>query len=98
MPQPSRILDRLAGLETEYAIRFTHDAPQGTRPPDHTLYTALLAELRRHTRTVPADHGKEGVFLQTGGAVWYEKAIYRPFALIEGATPECRGPLQLLRC
>jgi hypothetical protein len=47
--------------------------------------------------TVPARHPKEGVFTATGGSVWYEVDYpYDDSGLIEGATPECRGPRQLL--
>ena len=47
--------------------------------------------------TVPAKHFKEGIFSAAGGALWFEAE--RPSAgggLIEGATPECRTPKQLL--
>jgi proteasome accessory factor A len=43
--------------------------------------------------------GKPGLFLATGGAVWFESL--RPstgMGLIEGATPECRSPRDLLAC
>lgn len=52
-----------------------------------------MAALHRRVPTVPAKHFKEGVFTANGGAVWFEAE--RPAAgggLIEGATPECRGP------
>ena len=94
---PSRVFDRLIGLETEYAIRF-HPS-DSTAPPlnKYGLYVALRAELQRRIPTVPAKHFKEGVFTATGGAVWFEAE--RPSAgggLIEGTTPECRGPHQTI--
>ena len=52
-----------------------------------------MAALQQRVPTVPAKHFKEGVFTANGGAVWFEAE--RPAAgggLIEGATPECRGP------
>lgn len=61
------------------------------------MYQALLRCLRLRVVTVPAKHFKEGVFLATGGAVWFETE--RPAdgqGLIEGSTPECRGPRELL--
>jgi Pup amidohydrolase len=92
------ILDRLVGLETEYAIRF-HPREEGTASPSRFhLYQALIARLKRHVLTAPARHIKEGVFLANGGAVWFETD--RPAGgggLIEGSTPECRGPLQVVR-
>ncbi len=92
------ILDRLVGLETEYAIRF-HPREEGSDTPSRfDLYQALIDRLKRHVLTAPARHIKEGVFLANGGAVWFETG--RPAGgggLIEGSTPECRGPLQVVR-
>ncbi|MFW6170255.1 MAG: proteasome accessory factor PafA2 family protein [Planctomycetota bacterium] len=93
-----KILDRLVGLETEYAIRFQPREDGADSPSRFQLYQALIARIHRHVPTVPAKHFKEGVFLANGGAVWFETE--RPAAgggLIEGATPECRGPSELLR-
>ena len=92
------ILDRLVGLETEYAIRFRPREGVTESPARFHLYQALITRLKRHVLTAPARHFKEGVFLANGGAVWFETE--RPAAgggLIEGATPECRGPLQVVR-
>jgi hypothetical protein len=92
------ILDRLVGLETEYAIRFRPREGVTESPTRFHLYQALITRLKRHVLTAPARHFKEGVFLANGGAVWFETE--RPAAgggLIEGATPECRGPLQVVR-
>jgi proteasome accessory factor A len=47
--------------------------------------------------TAVARHFKEGVFLANGAAVWFEAE--RPSAgggLVEGATPECHGPRELI--
>ncbi|MHB8971807.1 MAG: proteasome accessory factor PafA2 family protein [Pirellulaceae bacterium] len=92
------ILDRLVGLETEYAIRFHPRDGAATSPGRFQLYQALVARLKRHVLTAPAKHFKQGVFLANGGAVWFEAE--RPAAgggLVEGATPECRGPLEVVR-
>jgi proteasome accessory factor A len=62
------------------------------------LYQSVVAALRRRTLTAPARHFKEGVFLANGGAVWFEAE--RPAAgggLIEGSTPEARGPREAVR-
>ena len=51
----------------------------------------------RRIPAVRAKHFKEGMFLANGGALWFEAE--RPAAgggLIEGATPECRGPAEVL--
>ncbi len=92
------ILDRLVGLETEYAIRFHTREGLESPPSRYHLYQALIARVKRHVLTARAKHFKEGLFLANGGAVWFEAE--RPAAgggLIEGATPECRGPLEVLR-
>jgi proteasome accessory factor A len=88
----------LVGLETEYAIRFRPRDGAATSPARFQLYQALLARLKRHVLTAPARHFKQGVFLANGGAVWFEAE--RPAAgggLIEGSTPECRGPFEVVR-
>ena len=91
-------LDRLIGLETEYALRFRPHQDATESPSRFHLYQAVVDRVRQHVLTVPAQHFKEGVFLANGGAVWFEAE--RPAAgggLIEGATPECRGPREVLR-
>lgn len=96
--EPIAVFDRLAGLETEYAIRFQ---PQGSleQPSRLRLYQQLLGALRRRVPAAEAMHFKEGVFLATGGAVWYETERMTPIhGLVEGSTPECRGPRQLVTC
>lgn len=90
------VFQRLVGLETEYAIRF-HSADAGASRSKFRLYEALIGSLCRRVLAVPAKHFKEGVFTANGGAVWFEAE--RPAAgggLIEGATPECRGPREAL--
>lgn len=92
-----RIFDRLVGLETEYAIRFRPADPTAPYLSRFRVYEAILAALKRRTLSVRARHFKEGVFLANGGAVWFEAE--RPAAgggLIEGATPECRGPREVV--
>lgn len=91
------MFDRLVGLETEYAIRFRPDDPAAQRPTDYELYRQFLGVLKRRVPTAPAEHWKEGVFTGYGGAIWFERVYYAGgTGLIEGATPECRGPRQVL--
>jgi Pup amidohydrolase len=89
------IFQRLIGLETEYALVIP---PTVSRLPSrHTIYTELVAALRTKIPCVRARSMKEGVFHAAGGAVWFETE--RPAlggGLIEGATPECRSPLELI--
>jgi Pup amidohydrolase len=94
------VLDRLVGLETEYAIRWS---PQGggAHPGNDVIYGAIADAVRRFVTTHPSERGEDAIraqmFTQNGGALNYE--VY-PHALrgglLEASTPECRGPSQLL--
>lgn len=98
------MLARLAGLETEYAVRFT-PAERGSglrprRPGNQVVYKALAAAVGDLVATRPgqrrgAEDGR--IFTQTGASLCYESFPEAPDGgLIEGGTPECRGPSQLL--
>ena len=92
------IFGRLVGLETEYAIRFHPSDEAAPVPSRFELFQALLKTLRRHVVAVRARHFKEGVFTANGGAVWFEtERMAVGGGLVEGATPECRGPRQVLQ-
>lgn len=89
------LFGRLMGQETEYAIRFS---PERSHPGNDRIYGFLAQAIGREVRTEPGLYpGRPQIFLQNGGDFHYE---YRPHraadGLIEGATPECRGPGQLL--
>jgi len=90
------VFQRLIGLETEYALALS--AAWGEALPNrYELFRQLVTALKRKLPAVDARHLKEGVFHAAGGAVWFETE--RPAAgggLIEGATPECRSPRQVL--
>lgn len=89
------VFQRLIGLETEYAL-FVPAAGQQL-PSRYALFGAVLAALRKKIPCARARTMKEGAFHAAGGAVWFETE--RPAlggGLIEGATPECRTPRQLL--
>jgi proteasome accessory factor A len=94
------MLDRLVGLETEYALRFQPFKAKQWRPSNGSLFRSLVAHVRGKVPVVAAIHQGNGWFLATGGCVKFE---HIPFYLlpasgfVEGATPECRGPRQLLR-
>ncbi len=83
------------GQETEYAIRFSSEK----RRPGHDLVYEVLAKIiGARVRTEPGMYaGRPQIFTQNGGAFHYE---YYPYCtdggLIEGATPECLSPAQLL--
>jgi hypothetical protein len=90
------VFERLIGLETEYALAVNR--PLGDEPgAKYRLFRQLMATVRQRIPSVEARHMKEGVFHAAGGAIWFETE--RPAdggGLIEGATPECRSPRQLL--
>ncbi len=91
------ILDRLMGLETEYALRFQPRADGGDRPSRFRQYRAVVDRVEQQVATARALHVKEGVFSANGGAIWFETAFPASGGgLIEGSTPECRTPRQLV--
>lgn len=91
-------LDRLAGLETEYALRFS-PAPGHARPRNDTLYTAIAEAIRARVHTLPGRRRltHDQLFTENGGSLYFERSPTEPDGgLIEAATPECRGPGQIL--
>jgi proteasome accessory factor A len=83
------------GQETEYAIRFSATL---SHPGNDRIYGVLARAIAQQVRTEPGLYpGRPQIFLQNGGGFHYEYRL-RHFSdgLIEGATPECRGPAQLL--
>ena len=89
------LFGRLFGQETEYAIRF---APERRHPGNDVIYDALAGAIAARVKTEPGFYPERPqIFTENGGAFHYE---YLPYCaeggLIEGATPECRGPAQLL--
>lgn len=96
--------NRLAGLETEYAIRFTPEADSDT-PNNAEIYAAIMAAVKqrvhvvakRAPETTPDGTHDGRAFVENGGAFNYEALSLAPGGgLLEGATPECRSPEQLL--
>jgi proteasome accessory factor A len=98
------MLDRLAGMETEYAIRFHPAHSEIGRVPNKLVFGQVLDYLRTKFPIVPSivDEGMSphAWFLANGGAVRFERILYFGFlpavGLLEGMTPECRGPRQLI--
>lgn len=89
-----RIFDRLIGLETEYAVVPTGSSePDGVFPSRLRCFRLLVAALGRRLPVVEAQHLKVGVFAANSSAVWFEAERFAvDTGLIEGSTPECRGP------
>jgi hypothetical protein len=103
------MLDRLLGLETEYAIRWTPDASSssgggsadasGARPAHDFVHIAITTAIakRQAARSGARETLHKQLFLQNGGAIYYEFLPHAPSdGLIEASTPECRGPSELL--
>ncbi len=88
----------LCGQETEYAIRFT-PAENFSRINNYSLYIKIRRAIKNHVATLPGDRMmyQEHFFIENGGAFNYE---FIPSAfdggLIEGGTPECQSPTELL--
>jgi proteasome accessory factor A len=89
------LFSRLLGQETEYAIRFS---PERRHPGNDVIYAALASAIAARVKTEPGFYAERPqIFTENGGAFHYEYLPYRAEGgLIEGATPECRGPAQLL--
>ncbi|BBM84743.1 hypothetical protein UABAM_03104 [Candidatus Uabimicrobium amorphum] len=91
------------GLETEYAIRFTPSKYFKKRRPDHTVvFFAMKEAISRIVKTCEGEGliaaQKKSFFVQNGGAFCYEHLPYAiEDGLLEGQTPECCTPLQLIR-
>lgn len=91
------MLDRLLGLETEYALRFS--TRSGGHPGNDVLFAAIARAVRAFVRVEPepGDDASTQLFTQSGGALYYEvlpEALHG--GLLEACTPECRRPSQLL--
>jgi proteasome accessory factor A len=95
------MFDRLIGLETEYAIRFHPSKAGGRRIRNSELFARLVRQIREKVPLAPAIVLDYGWFLGNGGALRFEKNPFLAFfplaGVVEGSTPECRGPRQLLQ-
>lgn len=98
------MFDRLIGMETEYALRFHPRPASGERIANADLFRRLLDHLRSKLPIAPSltieGFSPHTWFLANGGGVRFERILFFSFlrraGLVEGMTPECRGPLQLL--
>src|SRR5262245_30297837 len=77
------MLNRLLGLETEYAIRYSPRTPEpapsaalAARPSNELIFRALADAVRRlvttHAGERGGDPGRGQIFTQNGGALYYE--------------------------
>ncbi|MEC7520310.1 MAG: proteasome accessory factor PafA2 family protein [Myxococcota bacterium] len=98
---------RVAGIEQEYAIRYSPVGGEG-RPSHRRVFLAFLRTLSEELQPgIVAEERLDeleaaptpgmGAFVLNGGRVYYEALSKAPDGgLIELATPECRGANQLL--
>jgi Pup amidohydrolase len=89
----------LMGLETEYAVRYHPSNPEAgeLRPSDKELYDRLVIALNEVVPVVNAHTAEPTSFFATGGAIKFERFWQAcNTGLVEGATPECRSPRDLL--
>lgn len=91
MGEPLALLDRLLGLETEYAIRFSPESDART-PPHQLIYAAVRSAVGSLVSTKPGRMLRDEIFTENGGGFRYESSGLTDCGLIEGGTPECRGP------
>ncbi len=70
----------------------------GATPPRRKeLYKLFRAVLCRRFSMLPAMYKKEGDFVENGSLIHYEAQVHHfQDGLIEWASPECSGPMQLL--
>jgi Pup amidohydrolase len=98
----SRImLDRLIGLETEYATIVRLPADQKEAPSRRVVYDAICDEIAKRLPTARGLYDADAIFLANGGAFSMETSPTRtgmPGGLIEGATAEARSPAALVQC
>lgn len=90
---------RSIGLETEYAIAFSPRDNNNSKPSNYDIFLALKESIKKIVKSSPGDTAvaAERFFVENGGSFYYE-VIPTQFlsGLIEGATPECRSPAELL--
>lgn len=86
------MLQRLLGLESEYAIGVTpRDGPDA--PSNLDVYAAIRESIEAELCTRPGEGSLQQIFVENGGSFSYESLPWAPDAgLVEGATAEGRGP------
>ena len=96
---PFGLLSRYIGLETEYATVVEMPPDQQHPPSRQRVYDAVCRSLSKTIPTAKDRFDECQMFLATGGAVSLESSydwLDQPGGLIEGATPECVSPKDLL--
>ncbi|MAI70019.1 MAG: hypothetical protein CMM01_03805 [Rhodopirellula sp.] len=101
--QPSALVSRLIGLETEYAtlVLGTDEVQSHGLPAAQQVYSALCDVIRQDQPTVPGFFDHDQLFLANGAAVSFEShptMLQEPGGFLEIATPEVHAPSELLNC
>ena len=89
------MLQRLIGLETEYATLVRAPADQCEPPSRREVYDAVRRAIGRRLPVAPGRYDADTIFLANGGAFSLETSplkMREPGGLIEGATAETRSP------
>ncbi|MEO1525039.1 MAG: proteasome accessory factor PafA2 family protein [Planctomycetota bacterium] len=98
-----QLLNRLIGLETEYATMVFdhHEWSNEDLPSALEVYNGICDAIKRDQPTVGGLFDDEQMFLASGGAVTFESHPSQhamPGGLVEIATPEVASPDELLAC
>lgn len=99
--QRSPMLQRLIGLETEYATLLQLPADQQDPPSRRIVYEAICHQIASRIPTARGCYDSDTIFLANGGAFSIESSPNRldmPGGLIEGATAEACGPRRVVEC
>jgi len=96
------IFRRLVGQETEYLIRFHSENGGAERVSNSVLYESLTRFVSDRVPIAPHMMADLGWYTANGGSFHFERIFLLDLidpmvGLIEGGTPECRNPEQLLR-
>lgn len=102
-PKRPRLLNRLIGLETEYAPVFVDGALIANEdiPTARVVYQAIVDIIRHDQPTAVGVYDQDQVFLASGGAISFEShpsVQSQPGGLVEIATPEVRSVSDLIAC
>ncbi len=90
-----RVLTRLIGLETEYGLyRGDHE----TQTDAGVLFESIRSWFAARTPIAAAIHDQHRFFVANGGCLGIEPSPSGELeaGMLEGATPECRSPFQLV--
>ncbi len=100
-PKPGRkanrpqVLERLIGLETEYGLLRDQD---GSQLDVGKLFDSIRIWFAAKTSIAPSLYDEKRFFTANGGCIGIEPSQTGDVdqGMVEGATPECRSPLQLV--